>query len=63
MNAQQLFEKLNKMSEKKRTATEVFIKVGPDKTAFNVVGVKSVKTSTYGFFGWSLPCFVINMDK
>ena len=60
MNAQELFLKLSKMSEKTRESLPVYIR--KNTIVGNIVEVDRVKRDKYGFFGRSLPCLILEED-
>lgn len=61
-NAQELFEYLEQFSKEERTEAKIFIRTAPEGVAFNVKTLDCVEESTYGFFGKSLSCLILNVD-
>jgi hypothetical protein len=59
-NALQLLEYLSKFSKEELEARTVFIRIAEKGKVFNVKSLDYIEDSTFGFFGKSIPCFVLN---
>lgn len=63
MNAQELFEFLQKLPPEKRAEQKVFIRIAPKGIPLNVRELDLIEDTTYGFFGLNLPCLVLNDSR
>ena len=62
-DAEQLFAYLATFTPEQRRARRVFIRMGERGSAFNVRSLDLIEDDTYGFFGNSLPCLVLNDER
>jgi hypothetical protein len=63
LDAQQLFEFLQKFTPEQRAEAKVFIRVAPEGIAFNIKTCDEIVPETYGFFGKSIPCLILHTEQ
>ena len=63
LNAESLYELLGKFTPEQRVQMGLYMRVGPEGQAFNILSIDEVVESERGFFGESIPCLIFHVER